>query len=309
MASNGLFESGLRPFKYWTMVAEDKTMAWMNGQSEGFTTGFASLDKYFRLVDGEMITIAGRPSMGKTILGVQIAQQIAEKLQADNDDGCVAIFSAEMTGWSLAHRIAGAMANISVHKLRMGNGTQAEYESLLAMMQKIRTLPIWIDDGSAPTTESMMTQLEQLALDIPVRLMVFDFMELGGDRASSEEQRISSIAIALKDIAKALNIPVIAISQINRGVENRSNKMPALADLRYSGQIEQISDVVLFIMRPEYYIERGMQVDLSSPADREGVAYVSIAKNRHGPPANVRMYFDSEHGKFGDLAFSKQEMA
>lgn len=306
MTAIDLFADDLRPFAYWCLRAEDKALAWRDDNPEGQTTGFKSLDKYFRLVDGELVTIAGRPSMGKTILGVQMAQHAAERLQRENDKGCVAIFSAEMTGWSLVHRIAGAMAGLSVHKMRMGKANRLEYDSLIDTIRKIRHLPIFIDDGSAPTTTSMMRQLQMLHMDYPVRLMLFDFMELGGDRAASEEQRISQIAIALKDIAKAFEIPVIAISQINRGVENRANKMPALADLRYSGQIEQISDVVCFIMRPEYYLQRGMQVEVNSAADRENIAYVSIAKNRHGPPANIRMHFNSEYGKFGDLTTQQE---
>jgi len=296
-----IYNSELQAMPIWCSIAEDKLAQWQAGKAEGFSTGFPTLDKYFRLVDGEMVTIAGRPSMGKTILGMQIMELIARGLKNTGDPGCVAIYSAEMTGWSLVHRMAGALAGVEVHKLRMGQGMPKDFAKLSAAVQGLRTLPIQIDDGSAPTTQRMLDQMMILNENIPVRAMLFDFLELGGDRASSEEQRISSIAVALKDIAKAIGIPVIALSQINRSVENRANKMPTLADLRYSGQIEQISDVVCFIMRPEYYVERGMAVDLANAQDGKGIAYISIAKNRHGPPANVRMHFNAKLGIFGEL--------
>ena len=123
-----------------------------------------------------------------------------------------------------------------------------------------------------------------------------------GDRAQSEDLRVGQIAIGLKDIAKRLKIPVVALSQLNRSVEDRANKMPGLADLRYSGQIEQVADVVAFIMRPEYYAERGMKIEVENRDDLKGVAYLSIAKNRHGPVANVKLAFVKQLSKFAELA-------
>lgn len=299
-----LFKTDLRPMQYWAIRAEDKVKLWAQGKAEGVSTGFKDLDQYFRLVDGELLTIAARPSQGKTVLGMQLAENVAKQLQRTNDPGCVAVFSAEMTGWSLVHRMASALSGVNAHKLRMGQGTPEESEKLLAAIERIKSLPIWIDDGSAPTTALMMSRLAVLNETNPIRLMMFDFMELGGDRASSEEQRISQIVISLKDIAKALSIPVIALSQLNRGVETRANKMPTLADLRYSGQIEQVSDIVAFIMRPEYYVERGMAVDVPIE-DQEGVAYIGIAKNRQGPVTNVKLAFEKQYARFANLQQTK----
>jgi replicative DNA helicase len=300
--ANPLFTKDLRPMPYWAMLAEDKITAWAAGKAEGFSTGFPSLDGYFRLVEGEMVVIAARPSQGKTILGVQIAENVARRLQADGDAGSVAIFSAEMTGWSLVVRMAGAMSGVNTHNLRMGKGQQGDAGRLKASINELKRLPIWIDDGSAPTTKTMLEQLTDLNETNPIRMMLFDFMELGGDRAQSEELRVGSIAVGLKDIAKKLKIPVVALSQLNRGVEDRANKMPGLSDLRYSGQIEQVADVVAFIMRPEYYVERGMKIEVESKDDLKGVAYISIAKNRHGPVANVKLAFVKQLSKFGELA-------
>ncbi len=302
MAETELFQRDLRPMPFWAMLAEDKLTAWAAGKAEGYSTGFPTLDQYFRLVAGEMVVIAARPSQGKTVLGMQIAEHVARQLQRDGDAGSVAIFSAEMTGWSLVVRMAGAMCGVNTHAMRMGKGQPGDLAQMRQAIADLKRLPIWIDDGSAPTTKSMLEQLADLNETNPIRLMLFDFMELGGDRAQSEELRVGAIAIGLKDIAKRLKIPVVALSQLNRGVEDRANKMPGLSDLRYSGQIEQVSDVVAFIMRPEYYAERGMKIDVEQRDDLKGVAYISIAKNRHGPVANVKLAFVKQLSKFGELA-------
>lgn len=295
-----LFKSDLRPMQYWAIRAEDKVNLWAQGKAEGMSTGFKELDKYFRLVDGELLTIAARPSQGKTALGMQFVENVARTLQRNGEPGCVAVFSAEMTGWSLVHRMAASLCGVNAHKLRMGEGTKEEAETLINAIGNIKSLPIWIDDGSAPTTDKMLERLALLNETNPVKLMMFDFVELGGDRGQNEEQRISGIILALKAIAKALSIPVLALSQLNRSVENRANKMPSLSDLRYSGQIEQVSDTVILIMRPEYYIERGMAIDVPI-ADQEGVGYVSIAKNKNGPVTNVKLAFVKRLSKFANL--------
>jgi len=165
--------------------------------------------------------------------------------------------------------MAAARAGVPLHTLQMGKATPDEYERFSKSVTDLYEMPICIDDSTAPTTESMFRKLDEMG--VPVGCMIFDFLELGGDRAEgNEERRISKITIALRDIAKSLDIPVIALSQLSRKVEDRNNKMPTLADLRYSGQIEQSSDVVLFLMTPEYYAIRGDTIDCK-PEDREGV--------------------------------------
>jgi replicative DNA helicase len=158
-----------------------------------------------------------------------------------------------------------------------------------------------MDDGGGPTTAQMLDQLERLNETMPVRMMVFDFVELGGDKGPSEEIRISTILKNLKGIAKTLNIPIVGLNQLNRDVDNRANRMPALSDLRYSGMAEQIADKVVFIMRPEYYIDRKEAIDVP-PQDKSGVAYIIVAKNRNGPVGVQRMAFVKERSMFADLA-------
>lgn len=287
--------------QYWHVRAQEKVDQWKQGVAEGKSTGFRTLDNLSRLVATELTLIAARPSQGKTALAMQIAENVARQLQEEDDNGCVAVFSAEMSGWSLYHRMAGAMANVNTHKLRNGKGTPEEFGSLEDAMRRLRTVPIWIDDNTGPTTGQMLDQLSRLNETIPVRMMVFDFVELGGDRAQKEDLRIGTIAHNLKGIAKTLQIPVLALSQLNRDVENRANKMPALSDLRYSGMLEQLADVVMFIMRPEYYVERAQAIDVPQE-DKQGVAYVQYAKNRNGPVALAKLAFIKDRVMFGELA-------
>lgn len=296
-----IFASDLRPMEYWAHKAEQKFLQWEQGVVEGRSTGFKTLDPYLRLIDSELTLIAARPSMGKTALAMQIAENVAKDLKKENDPGVVAVFSAEMSGTELYIRMVSAYCGVNSHKLRYGKGTTTEKQQFHEGIRTLRNLPIWIDDGSGPTTKQMLEQIERLNETMPVRAMVFDFVELGGDKAPKEDLRISAILQNLKGIAKTLNIPVIGLNQLNRDVDNRANRMPALSDLRYSGMAEQIADKVVFIMRPEYYVERKETIDVPDK-DRQGVAYVIVAKNRNGPVGVLRLAFVKEQSKFGDLA-------
>jgi replicative DNA helicase len=304
-----IFSADLRPMQFWHVKAEEKLATWETGQPEGYSTGFSALDKMFRLVNSDLLVIAARPSAGKTALGMQMVENLAKQMRRNDETGCVAVFSAEMSGWSLYLRMAAAMCGVNTYKLSINDGAPGDSAKLRTAMEELRELPIWIDDSTSPSTSEMLTQLHRLNESIPVRAMMFDFLELGAreQRQSSEEQRISAIAVNLKGIAKTLDIPVIALSQLSRGVEERANKMPMLADLRYSGMIEQIADKIAFIMRPEYYIERGMSVD--APAeDLKGVAYVQVAKHRNGPVGLAKLSFQKEAAKFGNLSRERKEL-
>ncbi len=301
MAALDIFQSDLRPMQYWHVRAQEKVDQWKQGIPEGKSTGFRTLDNLSRLVATELTLIAARPSQGKTALAMQIAENVAKQIQDEGDNGCVAVFSAEMSGWSLYHRMAGALANVNTHTLRNGKGKPEEFAKLEEAMRRLRTVPIWIDDNTGPTTGQMLDQLSRLHETIPVRMMVFDFVELGGDRAQKEDLRISAIAHNLKGIAKTLQIPVVALSQLNRDVETRANKMPTLSDLRYSGMLEQLADVVMFIMRPEYYVERAQAIDVPQE-DKQGVAYIQYAKNRNGPVALAKLAYVKDRVMFAELA-------
>jgi replicative DNA helicase len=295
-----IFASDLRPMEYWALKAEQKLNQWESGIVDGRSTGFRTLDPMLRLIDSELILIAARPSMGKSALAMQIAENVGRQLKKENDTGVVAVFSAEMSGTELYIRMVAAFSGVNAHKLRYGKGTQAEKQQFRDGIRTLRSLPIWMDDSSGPSTAKMLEQLERLNETMPIRMMVFDFVELGGDKAPKEDLRISTILQNLKGIAKTLNIPVVGLNQLNRDVDNRSNRMPSLSDLRYSGMAEQIADKVVFIMRPEYYIERQETIDVPDK-DKKGIAYIIVAKNRNGPVGVLRLAFVKEKSMFAEL--------
>ncbi len=295
-----IFEGDLLPMQVWAKRVEVKLNLWAQGIAEGVSTGFVDLDKLMRLVGGEYTVIAARPSMGKTSFGMQLADNMAKDIIKIGDKGVVAIFSAEMSGTELTVRMASAFSGVDAFALRSGYGNSDEVGRFRDALHYLQTVPIWMDDSSGPTTATMLKRLEELNQTLPVRAMLFDFVELGGDTGRSQEEKVSNIHRHLKAIAKTLDIPVIGLSQLNRDVEQRADKMPQLDDLRSSGMGEQIADKVLLIMRPEYYVERQMPVE-APEEDRKGVAYVLVAKNRTGPVGLVKMQFQKELSRFGNL--------
>lgn len=275
---------------------------WQRGETvAGYSSGFADLDRIYRLIPGELSLCAGRPSMGKTALAMQIVENVARIAPHKT----VLVFSAEMTDSSLALRMAGASASVNTHRVNNGLADTEEYKRILDATTKFDSLPIWIDDSSSISTEQMYYRAAMMNAQKPVSLVVFDFVELGADepkkRGDGEEQRISLIARGLKAIAKNLKVPVLALSQLNRSVDSRSDKLPVLSDLRYSGMLEQVSDVVLFVMRPEYYLKRNQDCFLEHEEHREGVAYLTVAKNRNGPVGRVNLSFVERYTRFGNL--------
>jgi len=283
---------------------------WQSGESvDGMSTGFVDLDRIYRMKPGELTLISARPSMGKSALAMALAESAARNY----GDGCVIVFSAEMTDKSLAHRMAAGAASVNGQRLSMGVADKEEYFDAIQAAKALRGLPIYIDDSSQISTEQMYYRTAMLNAKHKVNLVLFDFVELGSDeaRTQNEEQRISNIARGLKAIAKNLNVPVVALSQLNREVEKREEKLPTLSDLRYSGMLEQIADVVMFIMRPEYYIaksqkcflddEAGDAKDFTFHPHAKGVAYVIIAKQRNGATGRVNLQFTAKYTKFANL--------
>ena len=303
-----IFESNLQSMRYYSMQAKDKLAIWKSGVAEGYSTGFRSLDAYLRLEPETYTILAGRPSMGKTTLAMQAVRNVAQHLKSIKDTGVCAVFSAEMTGRQLVIRMASEMAGVNSHKLRMGKGTGEEFAAVEGAIGEIERLPIYIDEGAAPSTKIMLQRLQELHEITPVRLMMFDFVELGGDDGDTEELRIGSIHKSLKAIAKTLKIPVVGLCQVAREVEKTSNKLPQMNHLRYSGQAEQVADKVATIMRPEYYLERGMTVDDLEIGDEEGVAFVNVVKFRDGPVGMVRMNYEKEYGRFSDRPVQRLQL-
>jgi replicative DNA helicase len=290
----------------------------------GVTSGLVDLDqKLGGLHNSDLLILAARPSMGKTSLAVNIAFNAA-KAFADNKPGGarVGFFSLEMSADQLATRILSEQANISGDALRKGEIKQNDFTNLVQASQVLSRIPLFIDDTPALTIGQVRTRARRLKRQHGLELLVIDYLQLlqGSGTRQSEGNRvleISEITRGLKAIAKELQIPVIALSQLSRAVEQREDKRPQLSDLRESGSIEQDSDVVMFIYRREYYLSReqperkGMEDDgkfndryqqwQKDLEDCANVADVIIAKQRHGPIGTVSLFFDSNITRFGDL--------
>ena len=298
---------------------------WRNGvRNDGLSTGFTALDKFFMLEKKKLYLIAARPSIGKTSLAMDIGRNVAQVIKDRGEKGCVAVFSAEMSGKQLVVRMGAAVAGVNTGRLKDRTAEQSEYDDIAKAVRSNELLGIKIDESSSPSPESMYYRLAMMNAVVPVKLVIFDFIELGNPdkknnrQIQSEEQRISAIAVGLKNIAKQLDVPMVALSQLSRKVEERADKLPVLADLRYSGMLEQIADVVTFIMRPEYYLKRNMTcyLDESKGSALEGinhphgqnVAYVTVAKNRDGGVGMGAMHFTERYTRFANLEHHVTEL-
>jgi replicative DNA helicase len=258
----------------------------------GVATGFTDMDeKLAGLQPADLIIIAGRPSMGKTALALGIAQHAAIEKRAT-----CAIFSLEMSKEQLVLRMLCSEARVDAHKVRTGYTGRADWPRLTTAAGRLTDAPIFIDDTPALSVLEMRAKARRLKADRGLDLIIVDYLQLMRGRGDSEtrEREISEISRSLKALAKELNVPVIALSQLSRAVESRGGeKRPVLADLRESGAIEQDADVVLFIYRQEVYEPDKEEV--------RGIADVNIAKQRNGPVGNLKMQFNSSYTRFEDL--------
>lgn len=292
------------------------------GHLSGLTTGLNGLNnKIGGLHNSDLLVLAGRPAMGKTALATNIAFSTAYRYKQDAQDGItatsgapVAFFSLEMSADQLANRILAEQSQISSEALRMGKINQAEFNDLARAAENLFDLPLYIDDTPALSIAALRTRARRLKRQKKIGLIVVDYLQLlqGTARNASENrvQEISEITRGLKTLAKELDIPVIALSQLSRQVESREDKRPLLSDLRESGTIEQDADIVLFVFREEYYHEGRKPEDGSEKfqawlekADRlRGRAEVIVAKQRHGSTGIVPMMFHREFTRFSDPA-------
>ncbi len=282
----------------------------------GVTSGLIDLDKWLGgLHPSDLLIIAGRPSMGKTILGTNIAFNAAVASMENNKNGAsVAFFSLEMSAEQLATRILASESGVSSDKIRRGEIRAEDFPTFVEVSRRLSTIPLFIDDTPALSVSALRTRARRLKRQEGLGLIVIDYlqlMEAGGSKrqGDSRVQEISDITRALKALAKELNVPVIALSQLSRAVEQREDKRPQLSDLRESGSIEQDADVVMFIYREEYYEVRRQppegtdkhaewQARMNQIANQ---AEVIIAKQRHGPVGTVRLYFEGNLTRFGNL--------
>jgi replicative DNA helicase len=325
LAENGKYGQGFVNFRDALSDAIDMASAayQRDGHLSGLSTGLIDLDSRMGgLQRSDLIVLAGRPSMGKTSLATNIAYNVAKKYRAEQDEtgatktvdgGVVGFFSLEMAAEQLATRILAEQAEISSSKIRRGMITEDEFRRLAAASQEMSMVPLYIDQTGGISIAQLAARARKLKRQHGLDLLVVDYIQLlSGSKRTGEGrvQEVTEITTGLKALGKELEVPIIALSQLSRQVEQREDKRPQLSDLRESGSIEQDADVVLFVYREEYYVERtkpsegtpefaDWQVKMESVSGR---AEVIIGKQRHGPVGTVNLSFESEFTRFGNLA-------
>ena len=323
LAEKGKYEGG---FVSFARAAEDAAnmvnAAFQRGGGlAGISCGLSELDyKLGGLRPSDLLILAGRPSMGKTALATNIAFNIARKYRRGEkpdgtegaiDGGAVGFFSLEMSSEQLANRILASEARIKSHELLSGNLSGDDFKRFLEVARDLERTPLYIDDTPALSIAQLAARARRLKRQYGLDVLVIDYLQLVRPASSRDQGRVnevSEISQGLKAIAKELDIPVIALSQLSRKVEDREDKRPQLADLRESGSIEQDADVVMFVFRESYYHDRA-----KPPEDDEkfpewqtraeklhGRAEVIIGKQRHGPIGTVDLHFEDSFTKFSD---------
>lgn len=279
------------------------------GKMRGLSTGFADLDAQLGgLQQSDLIILAARPSMGKTALATNIAWNVARQGLA------VDFRSLEMSAGQLALRILSSVSGIQSQKLRNGNCTESEVRSIIEAQRRIADTPLITDESGGLTIAQIAARCRRTKRKHGTELIIIDYLQLmaGGKRRDGNRvQELTEITTGLKALAKELQVPIIALSQLNRAVEGRTEKRPQLSDLRESGSIEQDADIVMFVYREEYYVERSKPAESDMDATLEwqkkmqdcaGKGEVIISKQRHGPLGIVQMAFDGSLTRFSDLA-------
>jgi replicative DNA helicase len=324
LAEQGQTEQGFQSFL--TAVTDAVKVANAAYQREGglagVSTGLVDMDKKLGgLHRSDLLILAGRPSMGKTSLATNVAFNIARAYkkgitasgeEGAVDGGVVGFFSLEMSAEQLATRILSEVAEIPSNQIRRGDFTESEFRRIVDAAKELEAAPLFIDDTPALPISQLAARARRLKRTHGLDALFVDYLQLvrGTGRSENRVNEISEITMGLKAIAKELDIPVIALSQLSRQVENREDKRPQLSDLRESGSIEQDADVVMFVFREEYYKER------EKPGDHElekmgiwqeemerlhGKAEVVIGKQRHGPIGTVELSFEGQFTRFGNL--------
>ena len=335
VAGDGGAENATKTFAQATTMAVKMAERALNsgGNLSGVTTGLDSINaKIGGMHHSDLMILAGRPGMGKTSLATNIAFNAARRWMRDMADGIapadsvgakVAFFSLEMSADQLATRILAEQARISSESLRMGKISRAEFAQLAAAAAELENLPLFIDDTGGLSISALHTRVRRLQRrhNNEIGLVVVDYLQLltaGGKGSDNRVQEISEISRGLKTLAKDMNVPVLALSQLSRAVESREDKRPMLSDLRESGSIEQDADMVWFVFREDYYVasrepKRPVEGDDSKifedhqkwATDMErvyGLAELIVAKQRHGATGKVVMKFDPTITRFSDYA-------
>ena len=325
LAESGRYDGGFQRFGQALTVAVDLAAKAFqrDGKLSGIASGLRDLDtKMGGLQASDLIIVAGRPGMGKTALATNIAYNIAaahrDELQPDGtrkttNGGIVGFFSCEMSAEQLATRIIAERTGIPSSTIRRGGITEADFEKIRDYSIELQSLPFYVDETGGLSIAQLTARARRLKRQKGLDLIVVDYIQLlqgSGKRSDNRVQEVTEITTSLKALAKELNVPVLALSQLSRQVESREDKRPQLSDLRESGSIEQDADVVLFVFREEYYLankeprpgtpeHEKWQLDISLV---HGKAEVIIGKQRHGPTGTVELQFEASLTRFGDLS-------
>jgi len=331
LATTGEIEGGFQDFK--SSVVSAIGMAEIahkrDGNLSGVSSGLRDLDGIMGgLHPSDLIILAARPSMGKTALATNIAFNAAYDYKFEiepsgnkktTDGAVVGFFSLEMSAEQLASRILSEQAQIASDKMRRGTLSNDEFDKLVLASQELHKLPIFIDDTPALSVSALRTRARRLKRNEGLGLIVVDYLQLmeSSTRTDNRVQEISEITRGLKTLAKELNVPVLALSQLSRAVEQREDKRPQLSDLRESGTIEQDADVVSFIFRQAYYDERNEPTQRAEESvdkfasrytewqerseQNRFIAEIIIGKQRHGPTGTTKLHFNGMYTRFGDL--------
>ena len=327
LAESGRYDGGFQRFAQALTTAVDMAARayQRDGKLSGIGTGLDDLDRMMGgLQPSDLIILAGRPGMGKTALATNVAYNVAKawrgEVRTDGhtatvNGGIVGFFSLEMSAEQLATRIISEQTEIPSNQIRRGNINEADFEKIKDYSIELQHLPLYVDETGGLSVAQLAARARRLKRQRGLDLMVIDYLQLlsGSTKRSSENrvQEITEITTKLKALAKELNVPILALSQLSRQVESRDDKRPQLSDLRESGSIEQDADVVLFVYREEYYHK--MRKPLESNREKfaewmaegdkvDGKAEVIIGKQRHGPTGTVELQFEGAVTRFSSLA-------
>ena len=330
LSEQGTSESGFQSFlKAVTDAVNVANAAYQrDGGLSGVSTGLVDMDQILGgLHKSDLLILAGRPSMGKTSLATNIAFNVAKAYKkgklpngqdGTTDGGVVGFYSLEMSAEQLAARILSEAAEIPSQKIRSGDMEETEFRRFVDAAKTLESCPLFIDDTPALPISQLAARARRLKRMHGLDVLIIDYLQLvrGTGRTENRVNEISEITMGLKAIAKELDIPVIALSQLSRQVESREDKRPQLSDLRESGSIEQDADVVMFVFREEYYVEREKPSDekldeIAAWQDRmgnlHGKAEVIIGKQRHGPIGTIELSFEGQFTRFGNLVKKWQQ--
>ena len=325
IAETGRYEGGFQKFSDALTIAIDMASAayMRDGHLSGISTGLVDLDeKMGGLQKSDLVIVAGRPGMGKTALATNIAFNIAKAYvpQTEPDGsiktingGIVGFFSLEMSAEQLATRVIAEQSGVASYKIRRGDLNEDDFRRIVDASREMQSIPFYIDQSGGISIAQLTARARRLKRQKGLDLLVVDYLQLlagSKSRGDNRVQELTEITTGLKALAKELNVPVIALSQLSRQVESRDDKRPQLSDLRESGSIEQDADVVLFVYREEYYLKNkepreGTEEHIAWQAEMErahGRAEAIIGKQRHGPTGTVPLAFEAEVTRFSNLA-------